>query len=117
MYSSNAEHYSTLFHIYLMRDGNTEKAWEVIKEASLNNISFEELSKEALYTTPIMLEIFDGQIDKGKCYPKSIFMARIYNLLNRSDRAKIYFDSARVQLETMLLENTDNPRYKGKAKD
>ena len=110
MYSSNAEHYSTLFHIYLMRDGNTEKAREVIKEASLNNISFEDI--EFSSSTDL-----DGQIDKGKCYPKSIFLARIYNLLNRSDRAKLYFDSAQVQLETMLLENTDNPHYKGKAKD
>ena len=77
MYSSNAEHYSTLFHIYLMRDGNTEKAWEVIKEASLNNISFEELSKEALYATPIMLEIFDGYYLKTLNFlPQQIWMDR-----------------------------------------
>ena len=121
----NSGGYAQKIHTYLLRDGNTIKAREVIAEAALNNIPMNELT-DAFYTSPLMLNIYDekyqkaldflhtteweGQVNLLRCYPKSLFKARIYNLSSIPDKAKSCYDSARVQLESMLLENPDNPR-------
>jgi len=120
---------SNKFHVYLMRDGNTKKAREVVEDAALTNISMYELLEDAIYTPPFMLDVYDGdyqkaldflsstnwegQIDLMHCYPKSMFQAILYELMNIPDKASTYFDSARVQLETMLSENPNDPRILG----
>jgi TolB-like protein/Flp pilus assembly protein TadD len=123
----NVVSYESKIHIYLMRDGNTVQAREVLKEAALLNISEAALMKNSLYTNPLMLDVYDGNYQKAldflsyadgedqvnfiSYHPKSLLQAMILDIMSLPEKANAYYDSARIQLEAMLLDNPEDPRY------
>ena len=120
-----ADLYSSKLHVYLMMDGNTIKAWEIIEEAAINNTSMYELLS-AIGTPPFMLDVYDGNYQKAldflsstdwagqndvmQYYPKSMFQAMLYELLNIPDKAITYYDSTRNILEMNLKEYPEETR-------
>ena len=120
--------YELRIAVYLLRDGNTLEARRVLKEMETLNIK-DNLLGSALYISPIELDIFDGNyqevsdflnssgweglINVGKYHPKSFFQARIYTLQNLHEKATIYYDSARIELEKRISENPNDPRFLG----
>ena len=121
----NAQFYSSKLHVYLMMDGNTVEAREVIKEAAINNTSMYELLS-AIGTPSFMLDVYDGNYQKAldflsstdwagqndvmQYYPKSMFQAMLYELLNIPDKAITYYDSTRIILEMNLKEYPEETR-------
>ena len=121
----NARCQSGKAHIHLMMDGNTVKAREVIEEAALNNTSMYELLS-VIGTPPFMLDVYDGNYQKAldflsstdwagqndviQYYPKSMFQAMLYELLNIPEDAITYYDSMRIVLEMNLKEYPEDPR-------
>ena len=109
----------------LMRDGNTKQARKVLQDAAKQNIS--EIS---LMTLPfcftqfidiyegnyqdaldlIVSEHWEGYNSLNWYYPKSIFQAMIYDLMDFPEQAYAYYDSARIILENKLQEFPEDPR-------
>jgi tetratricopeptide (TPR) repeat protein len=109
-----------------MMDGNTVEAREVIEEAAMNNTSMYELLS-AIDTPPFMLDVYDGNYQKAldflsstdwagqndviQYYPKSMFQAMLYELMNIPEDAITYYDSMRIVLEMNLKEYPEDPRF------
>lgn len=123
-FPEDAVGYRLKIYTYLLRDGNVFKARAVIKDAAIHNISeIEILSSHNFFP---LLDIYsenyqnaldalssiswEGKIDLNSYHPKNLYQAMIYDLLSRPEKAKTYFDSAKVELEAKLQELPDDPR-------
>jgi TolB-like protein len=120
--------YEIRIDIYLIRDGNTLEARKILKEMETLNIQ-NNLLGSTLYISPVELDIFDGYYEEvsdflistdwdglvnvGKYYPKSLFQARVFRLQNLREKAAIYYDSTRIELERQISENPNDPRFLG----
>jgi len=113
----------------LLRDGNTQLAREAIQEAEIYHCSEYEITKDALYITPVTLDICEGSYQKALVYlsesswegslnvmyyhPKSLYQAWLSEQLGLPDRARLYYDTSRIILEEKLNELPDDPRIMG----
>ena len=120
--------YEIRMDIYLLRDGNTLEARKILKETETLNIK-DNLLGSTLYISLVELDIFDGHYEEvsdflissdwdglvniGKYYPKSLFQARVFGLQNLREKAAIYYDSTRIELERLISENPNDPRFLG----
>jgi serine/threonine-protein kinase len=116
-------------HISLMRDGNTIIAREELKQAIRIGISESELNDQSFWTPPLMLDFYDemynevldyisksgwkGIINPSVYQPASLHQAVIYAYLGKNETARLYFDSARNMLDSMLHEYPDEARLHG----
>jgi TolB-like protein len=109
--------------MYLKWKGNTLQARETLEEA----FRFEECkSKPILIEFSCLLDIYEGNSKKALDYLnsndydiinyhlyfnlKTSLYARIYDLLDMPQKAKVYYDSSRITLESRIIKNTDDPR-------
>lgn len=106
----------TKVELYLMGEGNTNKARATVDEASKN----QKLSDAGFNVRWwIQLDILDGnyqealdrlsQTSEGIFSPvnKDLRYAGIYRLMNQRKLAQEYYDSARIVLESRIKENPD----------
>jgi tetratricopeptide (TPR) repeat protein len=117
--------YAQKIHCYLMRDGNTLKAREVLADAALLNISETAVMKSVFYFSSL-LDIYDGNYQQALDFlassdwegynglnwyqPKEITQAMIFEFMQLPEEAKTCYDSARMKLEVKLKELPDDPR-------
>ncbi|MCK5367432.1 MAG: DUF2225 domain-containing protein, partial [Cyclobacteriaceae bacterium] len=120
--------YSQKIYVYLMRDGNTIKAREVLEDAAILNISETDLMNTS-YNFSSQLDIYDENYQKAleifsstdwegynivnRYHPKSLVQAMIYDLMSFPEKANAYYDSARIKLEEKLQEIPGDPRILG----
>jgi TolB-like protein len=113
---------------YLLRDGNTNLAKEVVNSAARINIQ-EDVLSHALYFNPISIYLFDGDFQKALDYlstkdwsghfnimyyhPKAIFIAWIYDLMGLPNDANKYYNSVRLELDSLLSIYPGDSRYSG----
>jgi len=113
----------------LLRDGNTQLAREAIREAGIYHCSEYEITKDALYITPVTLDIFEGSYQEALDYlyetdwegllnlmyyhPKSLYQAWLSDRLNLPDKAREYYETSRIILEEKLNDLPDDPRIMG----
>ena len=75
-------------HFFDIYDGNYEKALSYISSKNIDII----------------------EIQRYYINLKSLLYARIFNLMNMPDKAIEYYDSARITLESRILNNPEDPR-------
>jgi TolB-like protein/Flp pilus assembly protein TadD len=109
--------------MYLKWKGNTKQARETISEA----FHFKEnVNDPILIQCNVIFDLYDGHFQEAISYLsskeidiiehhlfynlKSLLYARVYNLMNNSEKAYAYFDSARIDLESKILKNPDDSR-------
>jgi len=113
---------------YLLRDGNTVKAKEVLIEAARLGIGHEVL-ENALYLNPVSIylydedfqgaldfldsEVWEGEFSILYYYPKSLLQGWICDLMGYSERADAYYSSARMKLDSLIGIYPEDPRYSG----
>jgi tetratricopeptide (TPR) repeat protein len=116
-------------HISLMRDGNTIIARKELEQAKRIGITESELNNQSFWTPPLMLDFFDekyhdvldyisksgwkGIINPMIYQPASLHQAVIYDCLGNREYARLYFDSARSMLDSMLHEYPEEARLHG----
>jgi len=124
----NKGYYSQKIYLYLMRDGNTIKAREVLKDAAILNISETSLMNTSFYFS-FLLDFYDenykqvsellssseweGFSTLNMYLPKSMFQAITFELMGLPEKASAYHDSTRIKLEIMLKEFPGDPRILG----
>jgi serine/threonine-protein kinase len=105
--------------LYLNWQGSTQKAQEVLHEASVDEIKLQALS--------VALDEFDGDYqaaldgllsapqefvnDQFRYRPVSLAYAEIYGLMGKRRLEQAYYDSARIVLESKVKEHPEDPRY------
>ncbi len=125
LFPDHIEFYVQTILTYLMRDGNTVKAREVLKEAAIMNISEATMMKSSYFFT-FLLDVYDENYQQAldvlsstdwegrdilNCYhPESLIQAMIYDLLSLPEKANAYYDSARIKIEAKLQEFPGDPR-------
>jgi len=109
--------------LYLKWKGNTVLARQVLNEA----FQFDEcVTNPLLLESNVLLDIYDRNYQKAlsdlsanntelilvQFYVnlKSLLYARIYTLMNQPGDARNYFNSARITLESMILQNPEDAR-------
>jgi TolB-like protein/Flp pilus assembly protein TadD len=116
-------------HISLMRDGNTMMARKELEQAIRIGITELELNNHSFFTPPMMLDYFDGMYQKVLDYisnsgwngidnhsfyqPANLLQAFMYDCLGNREFAKLYFDSARMILDSMVNLYPDEARLYG----
>lgn len=111
-------------NMYLKWKGNTTLARTAMAEAS----KFQESnSSNGIFEFNVMLDIYEGNFDKAisslssnstkiidddqfNYRPKSLLFAFIYDLIKKPDKARAYYDSARVTIESKILNDSDDSR-------
>jgi TolB-like protein len=108
---------------YLKWKGNTKQVRETLSEA----FKFKEcVSHPLLIESNTLVDIYDGDYQKALIYLssqdidiiyvqfyinlKSLLTARIYNLMNMPEKAKIYYNSARNTLDSLILKDPKDSR-------
>lgn len=116
-------------HISLMRDGNTIMARKELEQAIRIGITELELNNQSFWTPPLILDFFDekyhevldyisnstwkGIINPWAYQPASLHQAVMYDCLGNREYAKLYFDSARNILDSMLHKYPEEARLHG----
>lgn len=109
--------------MYMKWKGNTIQARETIAEAYQVNGSS---SNSFIFETTFLMDLYDGNYQRALSLLssldidiienqfyfnlKSLLYARVYNLMNMSEKANAYFDSARITLELRIPKNPDDSR-------
>ena len=109
--------------MYFKSEGNTIQARKRIAEAYQFNVSS---SNPFLFELNVLMDIYDGNyqnalsllssndidiIDTQLYFNfKSLLYARVYSLINMPEKAREYFDSARITIELMIQKNPDDSR-------
>jgi TolB-like protein len=122
--SSLFQNYDHQAMIYIMRDGDAQKA-DMVYDEMKRRISFEELINNAFFLSPIQLEIYkgnyqkvlnfidstdwSGMINMTTYYPNTLIQARMYNILGFPQKAVLYYDSARMEIERRLIQLPNDP--------
>ena len=117
------ELYTTEAWIYILKSGDFEKAKIVLMKADDQNIQIETGFDNIL---PIIIEITSSDFEKALelvkniksnvCeyqswyIPKSLLLAEIYGLMKNKKSELVYYDSARVLLESKIQESPDDAR-------
>jgi serine/threonine-protein kinase len=120
--------YENEIFIYLLRDGNTKQAKEVLNEAARIHLE-EEVLKHSLYLNPLSIYIYDKEFQKALdfletenwegefsilyYYPKNLLKGWIYDQLDRPIDAFSCYNSARQVLDSLLTLYPDDSRYNG----
>ncbi|TAL65882.1 MAG: tetratricopeptide repeat protein, partial [Bacteroidetes bacterium] len=109
--------------LYMKWKGNTIQSRATIEEA----YHYSECnSNPLLFESSVLMDIYDGNYQKALSYLssknidfifvqfyvnlKSLLYARVYDLMSRPEKAYEYFESARIKLDSMILENPEDPR-------
>ncbi len=108
--------------LYLLAEGNTEKAWAVFERASQDT-----LEDEWIVFRSIVLNVFDGDyqeaLDRLSSYkleafdnqfyfiPKAQICAQINGLMGNKQLEETYYESARSILETKMQEQPEDERF------
>ena len=114
--------------IYILRDGNTRYAEKILEESEKVGIK-EDMLRISLFHNPISMNLYKGELEEALDYlsrsdwpghfnmlyyhPRSLYKAWIYDLMNLQDKADIYFDATRKELDSLLSIFPDDPRYYG----
>jgi TolB-like protein len=109
--------------MYTKWKGNTIQSRATIAEAFRFN---ESATNPLLIESNVLMDIYDGNYESALSYLsskniqfisvqfyvnlKSLLLARIYSLKNMPEKAHEYFDSARIALESKILENPRDSR-------
>lgn len=118
-----ARAYREKIELYLKWKGNTINARETLQEAS----KFIDLSSDQVMVEIIvMLELLDGQFQQALdflndtkfesfelqfyFYPKHLYYALIYDLMDDAEKANQYYNLSRLDLEERILENSEDSR-------
>jgi non-specific serine/threonine protein kinase len=114
--------YSVKAHLYLLREGDTEKARAVLAEA-LQNF---DATEDPLVNTFVKLDVFDrnyqGALDRlslksedisntSRFKPISLRQARIYRYMGKKELAKKYYDEARSIVEAKIEQDPEEARF------
>jgi TolB-like protein/Tfp pilus assembly protein PilF len=110
-------------YMYMKWKGNTIQSRATIAEAFRFN---ESTTNPLLIESNVLMDIYDGNYEKAISYLsskkiefiyvqfyvnlKSLLFARIYSLMKMQGKAHEYYDSARIVLESKILENPQDPR-------
>jgi TolB-like protein/Tfp pilus assembly protein PilF len=114
--------------VYLLRDGDVKQA-KVVFEEMKQRIGYQELINNSLVMSPIQIEIIEGNyqsvldfidstdwsgmINSTNHYPNSLIQARLHKLQGSNQKAAIYFDSARMDIEGKLAIFPEDPVLTG----
>ncbi len=116
------EPYSWKAKIHIFRNGDVNRAYQILKN------SLDVVNQGKMYVTFLLVQIriLDGKYeealkmlsdepanifeDPDYFEPKSQILATIYQLQNKNNLAKEYYDSARVVIEDKLKELPDDAR-------
>ncbi len=117
-------YYTSKAWLYVRREGNTRKAWDVLEEAARN---LANAADPRLFRGRARLNMFDRNYsaaleqlahapaevkdDQWGYIPRSVWYAQVYNLMGQGDLARAYYDSARVLMEAKLQEDPRESRY------
>ena len=109
--------------MYMKWKGNTVQARKTIAQAYQFN---ESNSSKEMFELKVQTDIYDGNYQKALStlssknfdiiddqfyfQPKSLIYARVYSLMKVPDKAREYFDSARITIESRILTDPDDPR-------
>jgi len=115
--------YNKKIKIYLKCEGETGKAREVFKEASLH---INPLSNQGLVLRTISMDIYDGKYEDAinilnkidfealqsqfYYYPKYLYSAFIYHYINDTGRAEHLYNLSKTILEDKIIEFSDDSR-------
>jgi len=110
--------------LYLLWEEGTASGRKALHEAKTN---LEERYSPHLTHFGFQIEIIDGEYnnalimleeeefevldDQFLYIPKSLYTAKLYGLQNDMDRARPYYDSARIHLEAKIKETPGDSRY------
>lgn len=110
--------------LYLLWEEGTASARRALQEASssvaegfsphLTHFGFQMDLIDTLYDDALNRLEREGfeKLDDQMIYrPKSLYLAILYGLQDDMDRARLYYDSARIHLETKIIEIPDDSRY------
>jgi tetratricopeptide (TPR) repeat protein len=109
--------------MYTKWKGNTIQARATIAEAFRFN---ESATNPLIIESNVLMDIYDGNYESAISYLsskniqfisvqfyvnlKSLLLARVYSLKNMPEKAHEYYDSARISLESKILENPQDSR-------
>jgi len=116
--------YYFLAQMYIRWRGDTVKAEEILGNMARNNKA--AVSDSLYIETKVMIDIYErnyaGALENMSQFgnevissqfwfrPKYLYMATIYGLMNEDESEKIYYDSAKIFLESRLETMPDDPR-------
>jgi len=116
--------YTNKVFLYLMWDGNTQRARRVLKEAS--TIAGYQEDQAAIFEG-VLIEMIDGNYHEGlsiisssslkafddqyRFIPRAQFFAQVYALMDQPGLKSMYADSARIILEKKILDHPDDARF------
>jgi TolB-like protein len=108
-------------------DGNTKKSREILSVAARGNRS--SISDSLVIETNVLNDIYDRNYEEalkeishlkcnvlqGQAYfrPKYLYYATIYGLMNKPELEHAYYDSARIFLESKIINMTNDQRLYG----
>ncbi len=108
--------------LYLLAEGNTEKAWAVFERAPQN-----ALDDEWIVLRSVVLHMFDGDyqeaLNRLSSYepeafetqfyfiPKALKYAQIYGLMGNQQHKETYYESARITLEAKIQQSPEDERF------
>jgi TolB-like protein/Flp pilus assembly protein TadD len=117
--------YQELSRLFLQREGDTKKAREILDNAIINHKSL--LSDSLIVESKILIDIYEGKFENAiknlslcksdvfqtQFYyrPKSLYYARIYDLMNKPEFRHAYYDSTRILLEKKINEMPEDSRF------
>jgi TolB-like protein/Tfp pilus assembly protein PilF len=115
-------YYNAFAHV--KRNGDTQKARSVLKEA--NYMISSAVKETYMNHAIILLELYDGNYEEALKYltaekseafqddsrfiPRHLYFAMIYGLKNNPDMEHAYYDSSRIMLENRILRTPDDSR-------
>jgi len=121
-------YYENKISTYLLRDGNTRNALEVLNDAARIHLEIEVL-KHSLYLTPLSIHIYHGDFQEALdflssedwqgefsiiyYYPKSLLQGWIYDQMELTQDARSCYNLARMELDSLLSLYPDDSRYNG----
>ncbi|MEE4116691.1 MAG: tetratricopeptide repeat protein [Marinilabiliaceae bacterium] len=120
-----AEAHRYKIDLYLNKEGNIDDAKKALEEASLTiNLShYPELIEKA-----ILIDIYEGRFQNAidylntvsfeavqpqfYYYPKSLYYAKVYNMMNDSENTIHYYNLSRLQIEEKIrIDSSDSRLY------
>ncbi|GAF95042.1 unnamed protein product, partial [marine sediment metagenome] len=115
--------YEYKIHTYLNSKGNTNKARLILEEASQ---MISSTKNPRFIKIEVLLDVYDGNYQEALKYlslesfdavqdqfyyePQSLLYAKIYELMNKPELAYAYYDSARIFLESKLIDYHEDSR-------
>ncbi len=119
----NADAYNLKGLLYLIWEGNTDKARAVLEEGLKNTKATENIE---LVNSLATVDVFDGDYQEALdrlslksedldllefFTPSSLRCALIYSYMNREELAKKYYEDARSILESKIQEQPEDARF------